>query len=500
MAPSAAKELRKAARDREDAARLAMEEEARVAERAREDAAAVAGLSPWERFLHGYTEASQYLKLYQTAPMPLGVFSTRMALKVLTNPADITDPERFLLEHADAFNLAGGPMEFQWALCQDGRELACFGPMLLDLPKRPGTSAASSGAGPIEEASARIVEKVVDKTVSTLGAEKPGAADLIKEWAPALLAVKEIFAGNQKTSEVLLGKLLERDTSSLLEMGKAAAPIIEALKTIGLVGRTNPLEAAFAKMLEQRMGEFIGGGDRKSQLSELREWIQLLTSFGWGGGPESKSSLEILAEKAPEIAERFAGPAEKIADAWIIRQGVIPPGYTIAPAASSGTPKVTGPAKLPPAIARLGEEIQRAAARVDDGFFPALVARLSEAFAGGRQFLTAVQAGAVEEAQAFETFTSVGLPLTPPVQAYLRRFMNWLRSRHAAPMSPSPAAEAPENGRPAPAAPPAAGILGRCQKCTAEYIYETLAIWEAEQHDACPCGGVILRVEEGATP
>jgi hypothetical protein len=98
----------------------------------------------------------------------------------------------------------------------------------------------------------------------------------------------------------------------------------------------------------------------------------------------------------------------------------------------------------------------------------------------------------VTEPEIFATFTGVGFTLTPPVKAYLRRFVNWLRATGA---RPQPAAAPADNGgRPEPETVPGGGGVGRCAACGEEYLFETEAVWEAEHGDPCSkCGGPLVR-------
>ncbi len=264
--------------------------------------------------------------------------------------------------------------------------------------------------------------------------------------------------GGDVATFLLLERLgaLERKIESVQGAGSGgtgglAAAIAQALPSVGPLLR----ELGGDRLGLRDLAELLGKNDAVAVARELKD-LGLIPAAGDGGGTIAgvRQLLEVvtllrpllarsgggdegfwgelgrtLAGQLPDLADKITGTVKEAVRANVrlaeLRRGTTPSS-------------ASAPAAVSRAVAEFGKELAQEAARENDGYFPRLVERVTAIFKGGQGFLAAVQSGAVSEAQVFETFQGVGLPLTPPMRAYLRRFINWLRAaKRPAPAAPA---------------------------------------------------------------
>ncbi|MGH7390786.1 MAG: hypothetical protein ACREM3_15210 [Candidatus Rokuibacteriota bacterium] len=313
-------------------------------------------------------------------------------------------------------------------------------------------------------------------------------------------------------------------TSSTLPAGTTAAAIIGAavpiLKPFVESLAAKPPAPDVAALVREAVRELrpAEGSNPTTAAQQVLELVTLLRPLVRGGRDES-TWVEVARTVAPHVPTVVAKVVDGIRDVAAARVRVEELRH--------GATHATADAQR--GLAVIQQELEQAAARLDYGSFPVLVERLSALFDGrGREFLGAVQAGAVDEATAFETLAQVGIRLTPPIRQYLGSFVRWLRTPAAPPGAPTPqpSVGAAVASAAAPPSPPmatpkvhvpgpgpslngghseAGGIVGRCTTCHTEYLYPNEASWAEEGRDPCgadgaggSCGGRIVRVEVNA--
>lgn len=339
----------------------------------------------------------------------------------------------------------------------------------------PATAAGS--LNPIDAA------KTMLEVGRTLGAPAGAAVDPTESLMKLLALAKELGVLPQTArAEDLLGKLTLQAPSLLgalrevltflrpQDTGAQLLATITALKDLGLIGRpekSGNMQDLLA-VAELILDRAPGGGEGRST------WVETMDLLGRHFGPGVERFGEALLEHVRQ------------------RQGM-PAGAR--PGVAAGAPA------LPAMVAQIQRELDEAALRLNDGYFPRLAERLRTAFEGGRgaDFLEAIRAGQVTDLVAFDTFTGVGFRLDEPLRRYLTRFLNWLRQQGRGRPAPRgaeapAAAAAPPNG--AGAAP---RVVGRCERCGATYDYPDEASLTAEGLCEPPCGGRIVRVLETTT-
>ena len=290
----------------------------------------------------------------------------------------------------------------------------------------------------------------------------------IKAWIPLatvlLAGLKDVFARPaDPVTTALLTKLATPDPLVTALLTKLADRALEPARTTGLGDRL------VGRVLDYAL-ESGGSGGERSLLGEVKDLL--------------------VGVAETEAGRNFGAGARDVGAAVLerVRGGGAPvPRGPAAPVTAVATPLPSG------AMQQVQTELASAAARRDQAYFPVFVSRVREMFPqGGAAVLEAIAAGTMDDAQAFVQLEAVGFQLPPPVQAYLRWLMGWLRWQHkqtaARPSAPS-AAVVPTSG-PNGTTVVAAGV-GRCTQCGVEYEGEP-----ASFADPCDkCGGQIIPVE-----
>jgi len=305
-------------------------------------------------------------------------------------------------------------------------------------------SAASSvaGADPLVR---QVVEKSLDRALNPPAAT--GTKELLENAATLVALGKDLgVIGAAAKQEDLVAKIAQ------------AAPALQAL-----VAMFRPVEDPAMKLLIAKAIEKAFEPSRTTGLGDTFKLLEFAADrFGGGGGDRHwlGEAKELLVGVLETDAARAAAAGIRDTGAAVLER--VRTGGPVVPTA--GRPPVVAP---PSPLGQLQGELEAAAARSDEKYFPTFVQRIRTMFAtgGGPETLDGIAAGRIGDDQALAIIAGAGIQTPPAVQRYLTWFMRWLRYQHRPPAgAPAPAPPAPassSNG--------AAGGLGRCQNCGQRY-------------------------------
>ena len=433
--------------------------------------------------LAGLDDGSRGVRMdvYQTAPLPPG-FKDRMYLTRLERFRELDDLNEAIVTMIQSRGRWGPFQLYLHAKAKDETGVWRYIPgasrtVVLDVPRTETAVAAAATLNPASPppapppvdpitAARTIVE--IGKAVMPAPAEKSQAETL----GPLIASVAGAF---EKMASVQSGP-----TSEIM---KALVPLIPPLVT---------------KMLEPRKDDFL------EKLVLMRESGLLRGGGHQGGGFQDAIAIMRFAVEnlggtgeGPSTGDRWWGLVERLGERALT---TFDNGIRLA-RERRATPGPAAPATpLPGTLTRELQDFQReldsAAGRDDNGFFPTLRERILAVFPqGGAELLNAVSLDEGADAVGLERLQQVGLTVTPKIGAYLKNFCRWLRymQRQTATATPTPNGPAP-----APVIVHGAGgqVHARCQQCRTTYILDDEQQWaeDSKRCDNAQCGGTLVRL------
>ncbi len=345
-------------------------------------------------------------------------------------------------------------------------------------PAPAGAVAAAAAVDPIQGARA-ILE--ASRELAPKGAQDPMAS-----LVAAVGLVEKFAATQQGPMKDLLAAAAPLLTMALERLLKPA-PAPDLLAT---------LKQAQDLGLIQRPGGEGGGDSALERVEDIRAMIDLVRPLVDRGEPSIGLELaRTIGPQVPRMVERITASVDRVVD-YKREQMYVRGGRTVPARRAQTAPPAVEPSAAATALVAVLNEAAPAAQRGDEGHFPALAEALRARVPGCAALLDDVRAGRTTPEQAMAGMRAIGVDVLEPLAGYLRRFLVWWREPSAVPVPAS-------SPVPSPGAP--AGVVGRCERCGAEYNYPSRADLEteAEPCDAAvegggPCGGTVRPVEAAA--